>query len=87
MIDIQIGSEGSDQFDFQHCSVRKMNATDDEEHEGEGCVWARCSFRSPKWQTSAQMDRPHPINIPNYTIRPISNDITTDVLHSVLLTP
>ena len=65
MIDIQIGSEGGDQFDFQYCSVRNMNATDDEEHEGEGCVWARCSFRSPKWQTSAQMDRPHPINIPN----------------------
>ena len=65
MIDIQIGSEGGDQFDFQYCSVRNMNATDDEEHEGEGCVCARCSFRSPKWQTSAQMDRPHPINIPS----------------------
>ena len=29
----------------------------------EGGVWAGCSFRSPKWQTSAQMDRLHPINI------------------------
>ena len=66
-----------------------MNATDDEEHEGVGCVWARCSFRSPKWQTSAQMDRPHPINIPSkrnytmYSIHPISNDITTNVLHTL----
>ena len=38
MIDIQIGSEGGDQFDFHYCSMLKMNATDDEEHEGEGCV-------------------------------------------------